>query len=193
MKILKKAAIFALVLALFTVMAAGCAKNPADASDSDDSSDSSAPETYEELSEGDSAPDFTAETIGGGEFKLSDQSDKVVILNFWATWCSPCVGEMPAFQRLHDEYGDELAVLAVNYMEDKETVDKFASDNGYTFPIAYDVEGDICRKYPSDGIPYTVIIGKDGKAAKIYVGAADAESQYKEYKSAIDAVMGEES
>ena len=94
MKILKKAAIFALVLALFTVMAAGCAKNPADASDSDDSSDSSAPETYEELSEGDSAPDFTAETIGGGEFKLSDQSDKVVILNFWATWCPPCREEL---------------------------------------------------------------------------------------------------
>ena len=82
---------------------------------------------------------------------------------------------------------------AVNCMEDKESVDKFASDNGYTFPIAYDVEGDICKKYPSDGIPYTVIIGTDGKVAKIYVGAYDAETQYQEYKSAIDAVMGENS
>lgn len=187
MKMFKKAAIFALILALFAVMMAGCAKNPADDTDSGE------PEVYDNLSEGDSAPDFTAETIGSGEFKLSDQSDKVVILNFWATWCSPCVGEMPAFQRLYEEYGDTLAVLAVNCMEDKESVDKFASDNGYTFPIAYDEEGDICRKYPSDGIPYTVIIGTDGKVAKLYVGAADAESQYKEYKSAIDAVMGEDS
>ncbi len=187
MKALKKAAIFALILALFAVIAAGCAKKTSDASESGE------PEVYEALNEGDSAPDFTAETVGGGEFKLSDQSDKVVILNFWATWCSPCVGEMPAFQRLYDEYGDTLAVLAVNCMEDKESVDKFASDNGYTFPIAYDAEGEICQKYPSDGIPYTVIIGTDGKVAKLYVGAADAESQYKEYKSAIDAVMGENS
>lgn len=180
MKILKKAAIFAIVLALFAVLAAGCSKN-------DDS------EVYEALSEGDTAPDFTAETIGGGSFKLSDQSDKVVILNFWATWCKPCVGEMPAFQRLYEEYGDSLAVITVNCMEDKESVDKFASDNGYTFPIAYDEEGGICMKYPSDGIPYTVIIGKDGKIANIYVGAADADAQYAEYKSAIDAVMGENS
>ena len=79
------------------------------------------------------------------------------------------------------------------YKDKYASVDKFASDNGYTFPIAYDVEGDICKKYPSDGIPYTVIIGTDGKVAKIYVGAYDAETQYQEYKSAIDAVMGENS
>lgn len=200
----KKAAIFAIVLALLTVMLAGCGNNSADdtnpdtplddsiAADSADSEESD-PETYDELSEGDTAPDFSAETVGGGSFKLSEQSDKVVILNFWATWCPPCVGEMPAFQKLYDEYGDTLAVLAVNCMEDKETVDKFASDNGYTFPIAYDEEGDISMKYPSDGIPYTVIIGTDGKIANIYVGAADADAQYAEYKSAIDAVMGENS
>ncbi len=206
MKALKKAAIFAVVLALLTVLLSGCGNNPADdtgktndggvvadGADNADSDDSSVPETYEELSEGDSAPDFTAETVGGGEFKLSEQSDKVVILNFWATWCPPCVGEMPAFQKLYDEYGDTLAVLAVNCLEDKETVDKFASDNGYTFPIAYDEDGDINMKYPTDGIPYTVIIGTDGKAAKIYVGAGDAEAQYNEYKSAIDAVMEENS
>lgn len=192
MKMFKKAAIFAMILALLAVMAAGCARKSDDASDFDGSADSSAPETYEELSEGDTAPDFTAETIGD-EFKLSDQSDKVVILNFWATWCSPCVGEMPAFQRLYDEYGDTLAVLAVNCMEDKASVDKFASDNGYTFPIAYDEDGDISRKYPTDGIPYTLIIGADGKVAKIYLGAADADTQYKEYKAAIDAAMGENS
>ncbi len=84
-------------------------------------------------------------------------------------------------------------MLAVNCLEDKETVDKFASDNGYTFPIAYDEEGDINMKYPTDGIPYTVIIGTDGNVAKIYVGAGDAEAQYNEYKLAIDAVMEENS
>ena len=185
MKMFKKAAIFALILALFAVIAAGCAKNPADDTDSGE------PEVYDNLSEGDSAPDFTAETIGGGEFKLSDKSDKVVILNFWATWCSPCVGEMPAFQRLYEEYGDTLAVLAVNCMEDKESADKLASDNGYTFPIAYDEEGDICCKYPSDGIPYTVIIGTDGKVAVTQVGAGDADTMYAHYSELIDGLLEE--
>lgn len=146
-------------------------------------------EGYDELSEGDIPPDFTAELADGGSFALSEKSDKVVLINFWATWCGPCVGEMPAFQRLCDEYGDSLALVAVNCAEDKETVDKFIADNGYAFPIAYDENGEICGKYPAEGIPYTVIVAPDGKISKIYLGANDAEAQYKEYKAAIDEVM----
>ena len=143
---------------------------------------------YGELAEGDEAPDFTAELADGSTFTLSNQKGKVVLLNFWATWCGPCVNEMPAFERLHSEYGDEVAILAVNCLEEKETVNRFIADENYTFPIAYDVEGSINGKYPSDGIPYTLIIDKEGVVKKIYVGAADAETQYQEYKSAIEEV-----
>lgn len=146
-------------------------------------------EGYEELSKGDTPPDFTAELADGGSFTLSEKSDTVVLINFWATWCGPCVGEMPAFQWLYDEYGNSLALVAVNCAEDKETVDKFIAENGYTFPIAYDEDGEICGKYPAQGIPYTLIVAPDGKISKIYLGAADAETQYKEYKNAIDKVM----
>lgn len=146
---------------------------------------------YGEAAKGDNAPDFTAELADGSTLTLSEQKDKVVLLNFWGTWCGPCVAEMPAFEKLHSEYGEEVVILAVNSMEDKNTVDKFIEDNGYTFPIAYDTEGEISRKYPTDGIPYTLIIGKDGIVKNIYLGAADADTQYQYYKSAIDEALEE--
>lgn len=150
------------------------------------------PVPIQEVSEGDLAPDFTAQTADGSTFVLSEQKGKVVLLNFWATWCGPCVREMPAFEKLHQEYGEEVAILTVNCMEDKDTVDRFISDNGYTFPIAYDVEGAVCIKYPSDGIPYTLVIGKDGIVQNIYLGARDADVQYEEYKGGIEAALGKD-
>lgn len=142
-----------------------------------------------ELEAGDVAPDFTAKLTDGSTFTLSDHDDKVVILNFFATWCGPCIREMPAFEMLKaDEYAD-LAILCVDCSEDTKVVDRFVKDNGYTFPIAYDVDAVIGKYYPSDGIPYTLIIDQ-GVIAKIYVGARDAETQYKEYKGAIDACLG---
>ncbi|MCM1158880.1 MAG: TlpA family protein disulfide reductase [Bacteroidales bacterium] len=147
---------------------------------------------YPEVLEGDKAPDFTAALADGGTFQISACSGKVVLLNFWATWCSPCVGEMPAFEKLHQEYGEDVAVLAVNSMEDKDTVNQFISDNGFTFPIAYDEQGEISRKYPTDGIPYTLVIGRDGTVQEIYLGAKDADAQYEEYKAAVTAALEEE-
>ena len=147
--------------------------------------------TYQELAAGDTAPDFTAQLANGDSITLSEQTDKVVLLNFWATWCGPCVGEMPAFEKLAEEYQDEVVVLAVNCLEDEETVNQFIEENGYTFSIAYDVDGSINAKYPTSGIPYTLVIGKDGVIKKIYLGAQDAETQYNEYKNAIEEVLGE--
>ncbi len=139
-----------------------------------------------ELQVGDVAPEFTAKLVDGSTFILKEKEGKVILLNFWATWCGPCVGEMPAFQDLYEEYGEKIEILAVNCMEDKQTIDRFVEETGYQFPIAYDVEGKICITYPSSGIPYTLVIGKDGTVKKIYVGAADAQTQYRIYKAAID-------
>ncbi|MCR4962172.1 MAG: TlpA family protein disulfide reductase [Lachnospiraceae bacterium] len=147
---------------------------------------------YTELSEGDRAPWFAADLVDGGKFEMADLKGKVVLVNFWATWCGPCVREMPAFEWLYAEYStDDVAIVAVNCMDAKSDVDSFVSENGYTFPVAYDVDGSIEDQYPTDGIPYTVVVGKDGYIKNIYIGAYDAQSQYEEYKSAIDAALSE--
>lgn len=145
--------------------------------------------SYHILSKGDAAPDFTADLADGTTFILSEQQGKVILLNFWATWCGPCVREMPAFEKLHGEYEEDVVILAVNCMEDTEIVDAFLKENGYTFPIAYDTDGSINMRYPTQGIPYTLVIDAEGIIRNIYVGAADAETQYQEYKGAIDAIL----
>ena len=128
------------------------------------------------------------EQVNKEKFDELLKGDKPVVCDFYATWCGPCVREMPAFEKLQEEYGEDLALLAVNCMEDTEIVDAFLEENGYTFPVACDTEGSIIMKYPSQGIPYTLVIDKDGIIRQIYVGAADADTQYQEYKGAIDAI-----
>ena len=146
---------------------------------------------YGELSEGDKAPDFTAELVDGSRFVLSENSGKVILINLWATWCGPCVEEMPAFEKLNGEYGDDVKILCVNCVEPKEMVDDFVKDNGYTFPVAYDENGEINDRYPTQGIPYTLIIGKDGVIRNIYLGSYGMEQQYQAYKGSIDAALYE--
>ena len=141
------------------------------------------------VKEGDRYRDFTAALADGGELTLSDHKGKVILLNFWATWCSPCVGEMPAFPRLIEKYGDELALIAVNCGEDGETVKSFLSKNGYSFPVVLDVEGKVSALYPSDGIPYTLVIAPDGTVSYIALGAGSADVMFEEYSQEIDKAL----
>ena len=138
---------------------------------------------------GETAPDFNAEYVDGEIFTLSDARGKVVILNFWATWCGPCCEELPAFQKLHDEYGDKLQVIAIDYGESEKEVSGFIKENGYSFPVALDMDGSISALYPTDGIPYTLIIDKNGIIRQIFVGAKSAEEQYELYKNAIEYLI----
>ena len=145
--------------------------------------------TYGPLTEGEAMRDFTAELVGGESFTLSDHKGKVILLNFWATWCGPCVGEMPAFTGLTERYGEDLVLLAVNSGENKKVVTQFLLDNGYTFPVALDTDYAVSSVYPSDGIPYTVIFDTDGTVAHIQVGAGDAETMYAHYSQLIDELL----
>ncbi|MBR6402876.1 MAG: TlpA family protein disulfide reductase [Eubacterium sp.] len=142
------------------------------------------------LVEGELAPDFTAELSGGKTFKLSDYDNKVVIVNFWATWCGPCVGEMPAFEKLKNDGYDKLEIVCINCAEDKSTVDEFVKEMKYTFNIACDVDGKIEKYYPTDGIPYTLIIA-NGRIKNIFLGADEADAQYKVYKKAVEDCISE--
>lgn len=142
------------------------------------------------VSEGDEMRDFTGTLSGGGEITLSDFDGKVILLNFWATWCGPCVGEMPAFPRLMEKYGDDLKIVAVNIGEDGETVQNFLTENGYTdLTVVLDEDYSISDLYPTDGIPYTLIIDRDGNISTIHLGAGDADEMFDEYSNDIDAVL----
>ena len=138
--------------------------------------------SVKDLNEGDVAPDFTVKLVDGSSFTLSDHDDEVVLINFWASWCGPCVGEMPAFERLHAD-GDAV-ILGVNCAESVSVVNDFVRNNGYTYPIAYDTDYTVGYYYPTDGIPYTLVVDH-GVIHEIFEGASDADSMYREYSSSI--------
>ncbi|WP_300278208.1 TlpA family protein disulfide reductase [Peptacetobacter sp.] len=142
------------------------------------------------LQKGDEAPNFTAELNNGKTFELANnKGKKITILNFWATWCGPCVEELPAMEKLQKDYGDKIEVMAINSGDSKDLIGKFLKANKYTLPIAYDENLDISRKYPTDGIPYTLIIDKDGKVYEVYTGSSGAEAQYMLISEKIEEIL----
>ncbi len=123
---------------------------------------------------GDAAPDFALKDFAGNEVTMESLKGKVVLLDFWATWCGPCKAAMPTIQKLADEYANkDVVVLGVNTMEnDPETAKKYMASKKYTYGCL--VRGDgLAQMYGVRGIPTLVIIGKDGKVVKIEVGLAD--------------------
>ncbi|KIR02885.1 thiol:disulfide interchange protein (thioredoxin) [Lachnospiraceae bacterium TWA4] len=138
---------------------------------------------------GQDAPDFKVSLTSGEQFKLSENKDKVVLLNFWGTWCKPCVNEMPAIQKIYEEYKDRVQVIGSCDGEDRDVVDSFLEKNHFTYPVCYDMDGSLSAKYPTDGIPYTVIINKEGKITDTIFGATNADEQYNIFKEAIDKAL----
>jgi peroxiredoxin len=127
--------------------------------------------------EGKKAPDFTLPMIDGQDLKLSEQKGNVVVLDFWATWCGPCVKALPHVQELASD--TELAqkglkVYAVNMTtwkpETEEKAREFVKANNYTFPVPLDREGKLAESYKIQGIPTQVVIGRDGMIKKVFVG-----------------------
>ena len=140
---------------------------------------------------GDSSMDFSAQTNLGDSFTLSEQTGNVVLINFWATWCGPCVEEMPALQDLYEEYGDldNVKIILINAGESSQTVHRFLSQNGYTMPCIYDTDNAVNDQYGVTSIPYTVIFNKDGTVAETFEGSYGCEKQYELYKETIEEAL----
>ena len=118
------------------------------------------------------APTFTLKGLDGKEVALSDLKGSVVVLDFWATWCGPCVMSLPKIDQLYkDKNGDGLKVFAVNQQEETELVQGFIKSKGLSLPVLLDSDGKVSGKYKADAIPETVVIGKDGTVRKVLVGA----------------------
>ena len=122
--------------------------------------------------EGQPAPDFTLRTLDGGEVRLGELRGKLVVLNFWATWCGPCREEMPLFeQAIAERAADGLVILAVNVRESEEQVRPFVQRLGLTYPIGMDKNGTLARRYRVRSYPTTYFIGRDGAVEGRRVGA----------------------
>ena len=165
--------------------------NSDDDSDSDADSDTKSDNDSDEdpdkgIDVGDLAYDFTLETFDGDSVTLSSLRGKVIVLNFWASWCGPCQDEMPDFQDLYEDIladGDraDTVIVSINMTdggyETRDTAMSFLSNNGYTFPVLSD-SGEVASLYDVTSIPRTFILNKDGVITEVIFGSTILQDLY---------------
>ena len=132
-------------------------------------------------------PDFTVPLYGeGGTYTLSEHEGKVRVLNFWATWCTPCVGELPYFAQIHQEYGDTIDVIAMHSDMVTDDVQAFIDAEGLDLPFALDETGSVIKSLGgSTQLPMTVIVDQSGRIVYNQVGSVT----YEKLKSLIDPLL----
>jgi thiol-disulfide isomerase/thioredoxin len=117
-------------------------------------------------------PPVVVKTLEGASTSVASVAGKVVLLNFWATWCPPCRTEMPSIQILNDKLkGSAFAVFAISVAEKPATVTEFLKTNPYSFPMYLDESGSASAPFAGQGIPTTFILDKQGRALAGMVGA----------------------
>ena len=125
------------------------------------------------------AMDFTVYDIDRNPVKLSDFFGKPILINFWATWCPPCKSELPDFDRVYADYGEDVVFMMVNMTDgSRDTVESasaFTADNGYSFPVYYDCDLNAAYTYGASSIPMTVLIVADGNIVGGQVGVLTEE------------------
>lgn len=145
-----------------------------------------APQTQEQIDastiakEGMEAPDFIVEMFDGQKVRLSDLRGKVVLVNFWATWCPPCREELTRVQTdIIDRFaGKDFVFLPISRGEEKQTVAAFRKRMNYTFPMGLDPDQKIFRRYAKNYIPRNFLIGPDGKIILASIGYDKAEFEH---------------
>ncbi len=120
--------------------------------------------------------DFSLEGVDGATYTLSEQRGQWVIVNFWATWCAPCVQEMPELQAIAEQYADELIILGINQRESAATVRGFAADLGLTFPLLLNPDDQTLVNYQVMSLPQTIIVNPDGEVVWRAFGPLDLDS-----------------
>lgn len=136
------------------------------------------PETEIKKEKTKAAYDFTLNQLDGETLNFEDLKGKVVFINFWATWCAPCVAEMPSINSLYKIYEDnpEVVFVMINVENKEDKVRKFIKKKKFSFPIFLPNASQIPRVYESKGIPTTFVLDKDGYIAYKKVGMANYDA-----------------
>jgi peroxiredoxin len=143
-----------------TLLAMGCAARPGDVKIG--------------IKEGQIAPDFKLEDLGGQEIQLSDYRGQVVLINFWATWCSYCRTEFPEIQRAYESNREAgFVVLAVNVQDRRQSVEAYAQELGLTIPVLLDPLGRASASYKARGLPTSYFVDPKGVIVLKQVGPID--------------------
>ena len=141
--------------------------------------------------EGFFAPDFTLDTLQGEQVKLSSLRGKVIVVNFWTTWCPPCRAETPALERSYEAYKDlDVVILGVNLTDQDslKEVESFVHEFGLTYPILLDRDGAVGLLYQLSGLPTTFFINREGIIRTVVIGGPMSETSI---RSKIESLLKE--
>ena len=157
--------------------------------------ESAGAEAAEEVSYESSAPigsevgqqlqDFTITCLDGSEFHLADYRGKIVFLNLWGTWCTPCVAELPYFNELYQKYGEEIGMLAVHTSLVTADPEEYVKEKGWTMPVAVDLDDEIAEIVSGgDALPQTIVLNRKGEVVFNESRSVNAEMLEALYKTA---------
>lgn len=141
--------------------------------------------------EGFLAPDFTLDTLDGNQVTLSELRGKILVINFWATWCPPCREETPALEKVYEQYKDSgMVILGVN-LTDQDSVSEvefFVQEFKLTYPILLDRDGSVSALYQLKGLPTTLFVNREGIIRTVVVGGPMSETFI---RSRVEALLKE--
>lgn len=116
------------------------------------------------------APDFELPAVGGGEQSLAAHSGKIVVVDFWATWCEPCKESFPAYQRLVQTMGGKVVVLAISQDDDDDGIAAFVADTGAQFPVLWDESKSVAKSYDPPTMPTAFVIDESKIVRFVHAG-----------------------
>ena len=126
--------------------------------------------------DGPPAPEEALEGFDGGTVRLADFAGQPLVVNFWASWCVPCLAELPGFERVHQQHQGEVAFLGVNLADDPAAAEAVLDQTGISYPVARDPDGSAFEAFQGFGMPTTVFISPEGAIVELYTGELSAEA-----------------
>ena len=138
------------------------------------------------VAQGPLVPGFDLPRLQGGSVKLSDLRGKIVVIDFWATWCPPCVEGLPKLAAMTAKHKDDGVVFfPINLQEEPDTIKAFLAEKGLTLPIVLDADGKAVKSYKVEPVPQTVFIDRDGVVQLVHIGIGELEKVPEQLKDLI--------